>query len=135
MKFLLQIISELSVSVKSPAIKSGDDAVFTCSSEATDVGTEIVWYRVNTALSNGGVDYTIVTTIGTAVETDGMTIISTSTLTINAFDAADEASYSCTVDYALPILDDSSDYFYITILGTCNRNASLTIPLPPVASL
>ena len=135
MTFILKIISELSVSVESSAIKSGDDAVLTCSIEATDVGQGIVWSMGETALSNSGGDYAIATTLGTAVEADLRTIISTSTLTINAFDAADVASYSCAVDYALPILDDSSVYLSISILGTCNRNASLTIPLPPVASL
>ena len=123
------------MSVESSAIKSGENAVLTCSIEATDAGQGIVWSMGATALSNSGGDYAIATTLGTAVEADLKTIISTSTLTINAFDAADVASYSCAVDYALPILDDSSDDLSMSILGTCNRNASLTIPLPPVASV
>ena len=119
MRLVLQIISELSVSVTSSSIESGLDATLTCSSEATDAGTDIVWYRADSGLSNRGDAFTIVTTLGTETENDGLTIISTSTLTINAFDAADVAPYSCAVNYILPILDDSSQDLSMSILGTC----------------
>ena len=90
-----------------------------CEVKASDAGTDIKWYKGQSAtpLENDNTAYTISTTLATTAESDGITKISSSGLTILGFDAADVGSYSCRADYADPILDDDSTEQAMAILG------------------
>ena len=119
-------ISEVSISADPSSIKEGTSGVVSCVVEASDVGNDILWYKGDstTPLSTGN-DYTIQTTKATAVESDGKTKKSTSDLSVLNFASDDVASYSCKVDYADPILDETSAAQALAILGNLFCGLSL----------
>ena len=109
----------MTISSPAPSIKSGDAGHLTCNVETSDVGVAIQWFKGDstTPLTSDDSSYTISTKLATSFEADGITKKSTSDLTVLSFDATDVGYYSCRVDYADPILDDSSTETTLNILG------------------
>eukprot|EP00116_Pleurobrachia_bachei_P001362 sb/3461624/ len=104
---------KMTITAASTAVKVGTSGLITCSTEASDSGTAVLWYKNSAALTSDDSSYTITTP--TATENSGVFTYA-STLTILNFAADDADVYSCKVDYADPILDEPSGDVSLSIL-------------------
>ena len=121
-KRLKYIFSVVTIETDDTAVELGSYVVLTCTVEATDVGTNILWYMGddNAKIIDDKSSYTIETTMAEDVGGDGETWTSISKLTVKSFENSGVSSYMCTVDYTEPILDDSSQSLQIDVLGYFN---------------
>ena len=88
----------------------------TCSSEASDAAPTIKWYKGSdsTPLAVTANMYAMGSVTTT---TSNDVITSESELQLISVTSEDAGDYKCQVDYADPILDDSSSEFAVTVLG------------------
>ena len=116
--FIIRLFSELSISASSPSVKAGAAATLTCSVEASDVGDHsnnhfaIYWIHPT---NNDTFRNTIATTMAQMPLEDGVTMVTTSTLSISRFNSGDAGLYSCRVLYDEPIRDEHSAELYLGI--------------------
>ena len=98
------------------AVLVGEQMTLTCSSEASDAAPDIKWYKDSdtTPLADEADKYAV-GTVTTTTSNDVMT--SKSELQLLSAASGDAGDYKCQVDYADPILDDSSVDFGVTVLG------------------
>ena len=91
-----------------PSLKMGSEALLTCTVENDAQNSDITWFKGDSKIDTDGID-----NYGMTIDTTALT----SVLTIKVVDDTHTASYSCKLNYALPLLSEQSVAGDLTVLG------------------